>query len=93
EAEELEVKVLPMRKEVLGESHPDTLQSMENLADTQSVRGRWKEAVELYAQLVNMSKETLGETHHYTLRRIQKLENYKKALKRHSRRVSGTHKS
>ena len=36
EAEALEIEVLEKRKQVLGEDHPDTLRSMENL-DRKSV--------------------------------------------------------
>lgn len=34
EAEEIKVKVLELRREVLGEKHPDTIQSMAELATT-----------------------------------------------------------
>jgi hypothetical protein len=34
EAKEIKVEVLALRKEVLGERHPDTIFSMANLAST-----------------------------------------------------------
>jgi Tetratricopeptide repeat len=42
EAEVLEVRVLEMRKAVLGQEHPDTLTGMANLASTFWNQGRWK---------------------------------------------------
>ncbi|KIJ37249.1 hypothetical protein M422DRAFT_111164, partial [Sphaerobolus stellatus SS14] len=47
EAEDLEVKVLQMRRHKLGEDHPDTLTSMKNLASTYQSQGRLSEAEEL----------------------------------------------
>ncbi|KAL4934882.1 hypothetical protein BDV06DRAFT_217819 [Aspergillus oleicola] len=47
EAEELEVQVLEIWKQVLGPEHPDTLTSMANLASTYWNQGRSKEAEEL----------------------------------------------
>ncbi|KZL79726.1 tpr domain protein, partial [Colletotrichum incanum] len=39
EAEELEVRVMEMRKRVLGDEHPDTLTSIANLASTYRDQG------------------------------------------------------
>ena len=39
EAEELEVKVMKMSKEVLGQDHPNTLASLANLASTYQNQG------------------------------------------------------
>ncbi|KAF1975254.1 hypothetical protein BU23DRAFT_435962, partial [Bimuria novae-zelandiae CBS 107.79] len=47
EAEELEVQVMETRKRVLGEEHPDTLTSMNNLAFTQQCQARYTEALAL----------------------------------------------
>ena len=46
-AESLEVQVVNLRKKLLGEEHPDTLSSMENLAETYRNQRRWNEAEEL----------------------------------------------
>ncbi|KAF2205730.1 hypothetical protein GQ43DRAFT_467879 [Delitschia confertaspora ATCC 74209] len=43
DAEELDMRVMGIRKRVLGEEHPDTLTSMGNLASTYRNQGRWKE--------------------------------------------------
>ncbi|KAK7419112.1 hypothetical protein QQZ08_010982 [Neonectria magnoliae] len=67
EVEELEVRVIEMRKRVLGEEHPDTLTSMANLASTYSNQGRWKEAEALFVRVMETRKRVLGEEHPNTL--------------------------
>ncbi|RAQ98585.1 kinesin light chain 3 [Stemphylium lycopersici] len=67
EAEELEVKVIKVRKTVLGKEHPNTLISMGDLALTYSNQGRWKEAEELQEQVMDMRKRVLGDEHPDTL--------------------------
>ena len=47
EARELRVLVMEMRKQVLGEEHPDLLRSISALASTYWNKGPWKEAEEL----------------------------------------------
>jgi tetratricopeptide (TPR) repeat protein len=73
EAEELEVQVMQRSKRVLGGEHPDTLNSMHNLASTYSNQGRWKEAVELRMQVVQMKKRMLGDEHPDTLKSMSNL--------------------
>lgn len=67
EAEEAYTKVIATRKRVLGDEHPSTLSSMNNLASTYSKQGRWKEAEELRVQVIKMSKRVLGDEHPDTL--------------------------
>ena len=55
------------RKKVLGQEHPDTLNSMANLASTFWSQGRWKEAEELGVQVVEARKRVLGQEHPDTL--------------------------
>jgi hypothetical protein len=52
---------------VLGQEHPDTLTSMNNLASTFWNQGRWKEAEELFVQVVETRKRVLGQEHPDTL--------------------------
>jgi Tetratricopeptide repeat len=47
EAEAYFQEVVQSMRRALGEEHPDTLISMDNLASTYSNQGRWKEAEEL----------------------------------------------
>ena len=55
------------KKAVLGEEHPDTLNSMANLASTYRNQGRWKEAEELEVGVMETTKRVLGEEHPSTL--------------------------
>jgi Tetratricopeptide repeat len=59
----LEVQVIDIRKKLLGEEHPDTLSSMENLASTYRNQGRWNDAEQLKDQVMDMRKKLLGEEH------------------------------
>ena len=59
-AQELEIKVMGMRKKLLGAEHPDTLLSMGNLAVTYRNQGRWSEAEQLEVQVMDI---VLGTEH------------------------------
>jgi hypothetical protein len=59
--------VMETRKRVLGEEHPSTLISINNLALTYINRGRWKEAEELFMQVMETSKKVLKKEHFETL--------------------------
>ena len=61
------------RKRVLGEEHPDTLDSMANLASTFSNQGRWRETEELEVQVIKTRKRVLGEEHPDTLTSMNNL--------------------
>jgi hypothetical protein len=67
EEEELEVQVMQTTKRVLGDEHPSTLTSMNNLALTYRSQGRWKEAEELQVQVMQTRKRVLGDEHPDTL--------------------------
>ena len=57
------MQLLKKRKKVLGEDHPHTLASMENLAETYRNQGRRKEAEELDVQVMENFKKKLGADH------------------------------
>jgi tetratricopeptide (TPR) repeat protein len=67
DAEGFLVQATNVRRELLGEEHPDTLTSMANLASTYRNQGRWKEAESLDVQVMEASKRLLGEEHPSTL--------------------------
>ncbi|RDW58624.1 hypothetical protein BP6252_13100 [Coleophoma cylindrospora] len=73
EAEELELQVMEIRKEKLGEDHLSTLTSMSDLAVTYRKQGRWHEAEELGSQVIEIRREKLGEDHPDTLTSIANL--------------------
>ncbi|KAJ6115370.1 hypothetical protein N7486_001148 [Penicillium sp. IBT 16267x] len=51
------------RKTKLGEDHPDTLTSMENLAFTWKSSARHVEAINLLRECLTKQKQTLGLNH------------------------------
>jgi tetratricopeptide (TPR) repeat protein len=63
EALKLQEEVLQLRREKLGESHPDTLTSMGNLAATYSDLGRYDKALKLEEDALWLRREKLGESH------------------------------
>jgi Tetratricopeptide repeat len=50
---------MEMTKRLLGQEHPGTLSSMNNLASTYQNQGRWKEAEELGVQVMETTKRVL----------------------------------
>ncbi|KAM0139051.1 hypothetical protein ACHAP3_003319 [Botrytis cinerea] len=66
-AEQLEIEVLALRKEVLGEKHPDTITAMENLASTWWQQGHYEKAEQLEIEVLALQKEVLGEKHPDTI--------------------------
>jgi hypothetical protein len=67
EAEQYQIGAVKLRTEFLGEEHPDTLTSMNNLASTYWNQGRWKEAEKLGVHVMEIRKRVLGEEHPSTL--------------------------
>jgi len=73
EAEHFCSQVAETRKEVLGEEHPDTLESLTYVADMRSRQGRWMEAEELQRRTVETATTILGEEHPVVLRSSRQL--------------------
>lgn len=61
------------RERVFGLGHPDTLESMANLASTYESQRRWEEAEELESQVVESYKKVLGWEHPQTLTSMSNL--------------------
>ncbi|KAI5848000.1 hypothetical protein BZA05DRAFT_446719 [Tricharina praecox] len=75
-AEGLEVQVMEIRMRVLGNEHPDTLQSMTSMASLAlkyRKRGWWKEAERLLESALEASKRVLGKEHPNTLKITENL--------------------
>jgi tetratricopeptide (TPR) repeat protein len=64
--------VIPPKKK-LGADHPDTLNSMANLASTYGNQGRWDAAEELEVQVMETHKKKLGADHPDTLTSMNNL--------------------
>ena len=60
-------RTLADRERVLGETHPDTLTSRNNLASAYQAAGRLDEAIPLYERTLADRERVLGETHPDTL--------------------------
>ncbi len=63
EAETMVLKATHIRKKILGEEHPNTLNSMHLLACVYRREGKWKEAEELGKQVMTTAKEVFGAEH------------------------------
>jgi tetratricopeptide (TPR) repeat protein len=63
EAETLYIKVLEIRRRVLGEGHPNTPDSMNNLGNLYRKQGRYEEAEQLYIKTLEIYRRVLGEEH------------------------------
>ena len=63
EAEPLYLEALAMRKQLLGEAHPDVATSLNNLAGLYASQGRYSDAEPLYLEALAMRKQLLGEAH------------------------------
>jgi tetratricopeptide (TPR) repeat protein len=73
EAERLQLEVLKLYKEVLGEKHPNTIQAMSSLASTWWQQGRSDEAEQLELKVLKLRKEVLGIKHPDTIRAMANL--------------------
>ena len=51
---------LRIRKRVLGEEHPDTLDTLNNLAVVYSTQGRHDEAIPRYTKLIELNPDDYG---------------------------------
>ncbi|KAK0722523.1 hypothetical protein B0T26DRAFT_851375 [Lasiosphaeria miniovina] len=67
DAEEFQLKAVKLRKAVLGDEHPHTLNGIASLASTYRNQGRWKEAEMLQVQVMELYKKVLGDEHPHTL--------------------------
>ncbi|NCT46099.1 MAG: tetratricopeptide repeat protein, partial [Microcystis aeruginosa G11-09] len=63
EAEPLYNRSLAIRKQQLGDNHPDTATSLNNLAGLYYSQGRYSEAEPLYKQALAIRKQQLGDNH------------------------------
>ena len=68
--------MMETRKRVLGEEHPDTLTSMNNLAYTWKEQGRDEEAIKLMTECVQLRTQILGAGHPFTLSSLTALNGW-----------------
>ncbi len=106
-AEELYKKVLEISERILGEEHPNTATSYNNLGLVYARQGEYKKAEELYKKALEISERILGEEHPSTATSYNNLglvyarqgeykkaeELYKKALEIRERILGEEHPS
>jgi len=73
ETEALQVMAMEKRKRMLGDDHPDTLISMEEVAGTYWGLGRWSDAEALLLVVLGKRRLVLGDDHPDTLRGMEHL--------------------
>ena len=66
QAEPLYQQALEIRRQVLGEQHPDFAPSLGNLAGLYSETGRSEQAEPLYQQALEVFRQVLGPNHPHT---------------------------
>jgi len=67
DAIDLHERTLADRRAVLGDEHPDTLESLHNLASAYGAAGRREESIDLLRKTVEIRSRTLGAGHPRTL--------------------------
>ena len=80
EAEKIKVDVLALRREVLGETHLDTLKSMEYLAETWHAQGYKNKAVNMMEECIQQRRVVLGTDHPSTQGAARKLRAWKREV-------------
>jgi hypothetical protein len=56
------MKILNIRKEILGESHEDTLAAMEGLAETWELMGQADDAMEMLNTITTLRSEAANKS-------------------------------
>ena len=74
-AQPLIERAIEIQRRVLGPEHPDTLHSMNNLANDFLSEGRNADAEKLYRQTLDIQRRVLGPEHPDTLRSMNNLAN------------------
>jgi hypothetical protein len=69
----LQERVLEVQRRVLGEDHPATLRSLNNLASTLRDQGDLAGARGLQERVLDVRRRVLGEDHPATLRSVKTL--------------------
>ncbi|KAF5132804.1 Kinesin light chain [Metarhizium anisopliae] len=73
EKEYVDRRALDLRRETLGEKHPDTITSMAALATGYHKQGRYNEAKALQYQALHLRQQVLGEKHPDTIQSMGNL--------------------
>ncbi|MGA8103315.1 MAG: tetratricopeptide repeat protein, partial [Candidatus Acidiferrales bacterium] len=74
-AQSLQQQSMEIRQRVLGPEHPDTLNSMNSLANTLFREGHYVEAEKMYRETLDIRRRVLGPEHPDTLKSMNNLAN------------------
>ena len=69
----MEQDTLDVQQELLGQEHPATLTSMNNLAEVLSDQGKYEQAKEMHRQVLRLRETVLGKEHPSTLTSMNNL--------------------
>ncbi|KAL8281687.1 hypothetical protein RB600_005226 [Gaeumannomyces tritici] len=73
EKEPVDERAYGLRKRVLGDKHPDTIQSMASLATTYGNQGRYDEDEKISVEVLALRRDVLGDKHPDTIQSIAEL--------------------
>lgn len=76
----IEKQALQMKRQLLGEEHPDVATSLNNLAGLYSSQGRYSQAEPLYQQALEICERCLGVNHPNTVTCRKNFENLRLAM-------------
>jgi tetratricopeptide (TPR) repeat protein len=93
EAQPLLDTVLAVRRKLLGEAHPDTATSYNNVALNLSAQGRYKEAQERFQKALDIDRMVLGEEHPNTAGSYNNLASNLQAQGRYTEAQEGLQKA
>src|SRR5262249_17352795 len=77
-------ETLALRKRTLGEDAPDTLDSLNNVANCHAALGEYAEALQLHRETLARRRATLGPDHPHTLQSMNNVAAAGVALGRHA---------
>jgi hypothetical protein len=75
-------QILAIRRRVLGSDHPNTLSSMNSLAETREALGDLHGALELHEQTLTARRRVLGDDHPATQSSMNNLAQIRRKLSR-----------
>lgn len=84
EKERIDEWALRLRREVLEEKHPDTIESMVCLAVTYHEQGRYTEAMGIHTNVLEIRREVLGDENPATIRSMREVALMHKMLGRYN---------
>ena len=93
EAEALYREALAGRRKVLGDEHPETLESVRSLAGVLREQGKLDEAEPVYREALEGRRKVLGDAHPLTLESLKDMVKFRTAMKeRGGASSTATHK-